>query len=168
MKKIKLITTFIIVIGLSLSSLAQEVTIPPKENTHEADSGKVYDYSEVSPSFPGGMQAQMTFIANNIVYPEVAKVNGINGTVFVSFVVEKDGRLTHIKVLRSAGLEIDKEIIKVVKKMPRWKAGTNKGETVRVRVNMPVRLLFEVDISPDDDINIIDEDIDIDPDESGH
>ncbi len=151
MKTAKQFLGLIIFLGLSLSAISQEVIVPTKENTHEADSGKVFDSSEINPSFPGGMQAQMTFLANNIVYPEIAKEQGIQGTVFVNFIAEKDGRLTHIKILRGVSTEIDQEVIRVVKKMPRWEAGTNKGEKVRVRLNMPVKFLLQADVEPSEE-----------------
>ena len=166
MKTAKQFLGLIIFLGLSLSAISQEVIVPTKENTHEADSGKVFDSSEINPSFPGGMQAQMTFLANNIVYPEIAKEQGIQGTVFVNFIAEKDGRLTHIKILRGVSTEIDQEVIRVVKKMPRWEAGTNKGETVRVRLNMPVKFSLQTDIIPQEDILIVGGDeIEIAPDD---
>jgi len=151
MKTAKQFLGLIIFLGLSLSAISQEVIVPTKENTHEADSGKIFDSSEINPSFPGGMQAQMTFLANNIVYPEIAKEQGIQGTVFVNFIAEKDGRLTHIKILRGVSTEIDQEVIRVVKKMPRWEAGTNKGEKVRVRLNMPVKFLLQADVEPSEE-----------------
>ena len=150
MKTVKQFLGLLIFFGLSLSAVSQEVITPTKANYHEADSGKVFDSSEIHPSFPGGMQAQMTFLANNIVYPEIAKEQGVQGTVFVSFIVEKDGRLTHINILKGVSSEIDKEVIRVVKKMPAWKAGTNKGEMVRVRLNMPVKFLLQSGSMPEE------------------
>ena len=81
----------------------------------------------------------MKFLADNIVYPQQAKDNKIEGRVFVSFVVEKDGSISNIKVLRDIGGGCGAEVVRVVKLMPKWKPGTQKGKPVRVQFNLPVQ-----------------------------
>lgn len=142
MKTIIKITGIIFLFIFSLSLAAQEIVVPDQGNVHEADSGKVYDSSEPYPSFPGGQRERMVFLTNNIVYPEAEKKARVQGTVFVNFIVEKDGSITHIKVLKSVSKGIDKEVIRVIKKMPKWEPGKQNGVPVRVRTNMPIKFLL--------------------------
>lgn len=100
---------------------------------------EVFVVVENDPEFPGGMEAMMKFLADNIVYPQQAKDNHIEGRVFVSFVVEKDGSISNIKVLRDIGGGCGAEVVRVVKLMPKWKPGTQKGKPVRVQFNLPVQ-----------------------------
>lgn len=90
------------------------------------------------PSFPGGHGALMSYLASNVKYPTVAQENGAQGRVIVSFVVENDGSLTNIKVSRSVDPSLDREAIRVVKAMPKWKPGKNQGVPVRVKYTVPV------------------------------
>ena len=84
---------------------------------------KVFDVVEQMPSFPGGPQALMQWLSENVRYPVVAQENGVQGRVVVSFVVERDGSITDLKVVRSADPSLDKEAARVVKSMPRWIPG---------------------------------------------
>ena len=90
------------------------------------------------PQFPGGDQARLSFLSNNISYPEDAKSAGIEGTVHLSFVVEKDGSITNVKVNRGVSPSINKEAIFGIKKMPKWKPGIKNGKAVRSIFYMPV------------------------------
>ena len=94
---------------------------------------------ETDPEFPGGMEALLKFLSDNIVYPQKAKDNGIEGKVFVSFVIEKDGSISNIKVLRDIGGGCGAEVVRVVKLMPKWKPGMQRGKAVRVQYNLPVQ-----------------------------
>lgn len=93
------------------------------------------------PSFPRGEAEMMKFIQKNIQYPEVERQANIFGTCYVTFVVEKDGSLTGIKILRgvAGGGGCDKEAIRVIKLMPNWKAGKEDGKEVRVQFNLPIK-----------------------------
>ena len=102
------------------------------------NSNRVYDVVEQMPSFPGGISGLMTYLNQNIRYPAVAQENCVQGRVIVSFVVEKDGHISDVTVLRSVDPSLDKEAIRVVKNMPRWTPGKQGGEPVRVRYNVPV------------------------------
>jgi Ca-activated chloride channel family protein len=93
---------------------------------------------ETMPSFPGGQKALENYLKINLKYPEAAKNGGIKGTVFVSFVVERDGSLSDIRVLRGIGSGCDEEVIRLVKNMPKWKPGKQRGKAVRVSMNLPV------------------------------
>ena len=99
---------------------------------------KVFDVVEQMPSFPGGPQALMEYLSNNVKYPVVAQENGVQGRVVVSFVVERDGSITDVKVVRSVDPSLDKEASRVVKSMPRWIPGKQNGQAVRVKYNVPV------------------------------
>ena len=90
------------------------------------------------PSFPGGDAALMSYLANNIHYPTVAAENGVQGHVVVGFVVECDGSITDVSVLRGVDPSLDREAMRVVKSMPRWTPGKQNGSAVRVKYQVPV------------------------------
>ena len=96
---------------------------------------------EQMPQFPGGEAAMMKYIQQNVSYPQMEKEGQIQGTCYVTFVVEKDGSITDVKVLRgvSGGPGCDKEAMRVVKSMPAWKAGKQNGREVRVQFNLPIK-----------------------------
>ncbi|MBA3970549.1 MAG: TonB family protein, partial [Bacteroidetes bacterium] len=96
---------------------------------------------EQMPTFPGGEAAMMKYIQQNVSYPQMEKEGQIQGTCYVTFVVEKDGSITDVKVLRgvSGGPGCDKEAMRVVKSMPAWKAGKQNGREVRVQFNLPIK-----------------------------
>ncbi|HKK09376.1 MAG TPA: energy transducer TonB, partial [Bacteroidales bacterium] len=103
----------------------------------EVQEEKIFIVVEDQPQFPGGEKARMKYLANNIDYPQLARESGIQGTVYVTFVVEKDGSVTDVRVLRGIGGGCDQEAIEVVKNMPKWKPGKQRGKPVRVQFNMP-------------------------------
>ena len=112
-------------------------------NTNESEekkevANKVFDVVEQMPSFPGGNEALMKFLSENVKYPVVAQENGVQGRVVVSFVVERDGSITDVKVVRSVDPSLDKEATRVVKSMPNWIPGKQNGAAVRVKYNVPV------------------------------
>ena len=98
----------------------------------------VFDVVEVMPQYPGGQTAMLQYMMKNIKYPKQAMKEGIQGRVTVSFIVEKDGRVSNVRLLRSVQPLLDKEAIRVVKSMPKWSPGKQKGKPVRVRFNLPV------------------------------
>ena len=112
-------------------AVAQPEPKPEVEN-------KVFDVVEQMPSFPGGPSALMKYLSENVRYPVVAQENGVQGRVVVSFVVEKDGHITDVKVVRSVDPTLDKEAARVVKSMPNWIPGKQNGSAVRVKYNVPV------------------------------
>ncbi len=93
---------------------------------------------EEEPSYPGGDEARIKFLQENIKYPKEAIKHGVQGKVFVSFVVEVDGSLSDVKVLRGIGSGCDDEAIRVVKSMPKWVPGKQKGVPVRIQFNLPI------------------------------
>ena len=107
------------------------------QETSQSSQDKVFDVVEQMPTFPGGMGALMDFLSKNVKYPEEARKNGIQGTVVVTFVVEKDGSISEPKIARSIDFLIDLEAARVISKMPKWNPG-KKGEIVRVKYALPV------------------------------
>lgn len=99
---------------------------------------EVYNIVETDPEFPGGLEALYRYLSNNIHYPQLARDNGITGKVYVTFVVEKDGSITNVRILRDIGGGCGDEAIRVVKSMPRWSPGKQRGKPVRVQFNLPV------------------------------
>lgn len=93
---------------------------------------------EQMPEFPGGTSAMLAYLAKAIKYPQLARELGIQGRVFVSFVIERDGSVSEVSVLRGIGGGCDEEAIRVVETMPRWEPGRQGGKTVRVSFNLPV------------------------------
>ena len=98
----------------------------------------VFVVVEKSPEFPGGNDSLYAFIGRNIKYPEMAKKNKIEGRVFVTFVIEKDGQVSSAKLLRDIGGGCGEEALRVVNSMPKWKPGTQRGNPVRVQFNLPI------------------------------
>jgi TonB family protein len=99
----------------------------------------VFEIVENMPEFPGGEGALKKYLVDNIEYPQAAREAGVQGRVFINFIVEKDGEITDVRVLRGIGSGCDKEAVRVIKNMPKWKPGMNKGEMVRVSFNLPVK-----------------------------
>ena len=106
-------------------------------HTNQSVTDTIYNNIEIMPEFPGGFSELMNFLTSNVNYPESAKTNNIEGRTFVSFVVEKDGSITDIEVLRGFDKDCDAEAVRVVSTMPKWKPGVKDGETVRCRFNLP-------------------------------
>ena len=114
----------------------QVVNVVDDDITDSADS--IYEVVEVDPEFPGGIESLYKYLAENIKYPEQAKKDGIEGRVFVRFVVEPNGTVSNTEVLRGIGGGCDEEALRVVGSMPRWTPGTVGGKAVRVHFNLPI------------------------------
>ncbi|WP_406826281.1 energy transducer TonB [Pedobacter sp. KACC 23697] len=109
-----------------------------KEGTGTAEDKEIYLGADEYPEFNGGAKAWSKYMERNLRYPYQAQEDGIQGKVFVSFVVEKDGSITDVSVIKGIGFGCDEEAMKVIKKSPLWKPGKNKGIPVRVRYNMAI------------------------------
>lgn len=116
---------------------AKDVIAEPEPPKHEEEN-KVFDIVEQQPLFPGGPAALMKYLSENTKYPVVAQENGVQGRVTVQFVVEKDGSISDVHVLRGVDPSLDKEAVRVVKSMPRWTPGKQNGSAVRVKYQVPV------------------------------
>ena len=119
------------------SDIAVAAPPPPPAPKPEV-SNKVFDVVEEMPHFPGGAAALQAFLSSNTKYPVVAQENGVQGRVTVSFVVERDGSITDVRVVRSVDPSLDREASRVVRSMPRWSPGKQNGSAVRVKYTVPV------------------------------
>lgn len=109
---------------------------PPKHVVEETT--KIFTNVEQMPMYPGGEGALLGYLRDNIHYPTVAAENGMQGRVVVGFVVERDGSITDVKILRGVDPSLDREAMRVVKSMPRWNPGKQNGSAVRVKYQVPV------------------------------
>lgn len=122
----------------------QEYVAPVKSEEEEsAEEAQIFMVVESMPEYPGGEPALYSYLAENIKYPQMAKESGIQGRVFVTFVVERDGRVTDVRVLRGIGGGCDEEAIRVVQSMPKWTPGKQRGKSVRVQYNLPVKFTLQ-------------------------
>lgn len=116
----------------------EPVRSEPLDKPQPVNRNRVYDVVEQMPSFPGGNSGLMTYLNQHTHYPAEAQENGVQGRVVVSFVVEKNGQINDVTVMRHVDPSLDKEAIRVVRNMPRWTPGKQGGEPVRVRFTVPV------------------------------
>lgn len=124
---------------LMLSSSVSLMATTPENNPTEDKQEKVFDVVEVMPQYPGGIPQMMKFISSNIKYPKDAIKKGMQGAVVVQFVVEPDGSVSNVHVVRSVFPSLDTEAVRMVKAMPKWSPGMQNGKPVRVRFNVPIR-----------------------------
>ena len=117
---------------------AKEDIAAPEPPKHVVEETKIFTVVEQMPMYPGGDAALMGYLRDNIHYPTVAAENGVQGRVVVGFVVERDGSITDVNVLRSVDPSLDREAMRVVKSMPRWTPGKQNGSAVRVKYQVPV------------------------------
>lgn len=123
--------------AMSVLAILLMVNTNAMAQNKKAANDKVLEKAEVMPEFPGGDQAMMDFVAKNVQYPQEARDKEISGRVLVGFIVEKDGSIGDVKVVKGIGGGCDEEAVRVVKAMPKWKPGKDKGKPVRVSYVMP-------------------------------
>lgn len=123
-------------VGGEVLKAKEEIAAP--EPPKVVEETKIFTVVEQMPMFPGGDTALMQYLKQNIHYPAVAAENGVQGRVVVGFVVERDGSITDVNVLRSVDPSLDKEAVRVVKSMPKWNPGKQNGSAVRVKYQVPV------------------------------
>ena len=104
---------------------------------------KVYDVCEQMPIFEGGDAALLKYLRENLKYPDKTKDRGVQGRLIIGFIVEKDGSLTDVKVLRPVDIALDAEVLRVVKGMPKWIPGRHNGQRVRVRYLLPTHICLQ-------------------------
>ena len=127
----RLLATLSVLAILLISSTT--VTAQNKKTSND----KVFEKVEDMPEFPGGEKAMMDFVAKNVQYPKEAMEKEISGRVLVGFIVEKDGSISETEIAKGIGGGCDEEAVRVVKAMPKWKPGIQKGKPVRVHFTMP-------------------------------
>ena len=115
-----------------------EEYVAPEVVEEEVVEQEIFQIVEEMPAFPGGEGKLMEYVAKNIKYPQIARETGIQGRVFVGFVVEPDGSISNVKLLRGIGGGCDEEAMRVIKSLPKWKPGKQRGKPVRVSYQIPV------------------------------
>ena len=121
--------------------IAAPVEAPVEE---EEEESVVFMVVETMPEFPGGQQALFKYLSENVKYPVIAQENGIQGRVICQFVVNKDGAIVDVEVVRSGGdPSLDKEAVRVIKSMPKWNPGKQRGKAVRVKYTVPVNFRLQ-------------------------
>lgn len=136
---LRLLLPFLGLVAVSSLSAQNEVVAPPVEEVH--DPKEPYTIVEEMPEFPGGKEALFAYIGKELKYP----AEDVEGVVYVTFVVEADGSITGVKVLRGIGHGCDEEAVRVVSGMAKWKPGKQRGEAVRVKYNLPIRYKLAAD-----------------------
>lgn len=145
------IATFVVTLSpithAATSAHVPMAQIPDAEQNSlvETAPGEIFNMAMVEqiPRFEGGEDELFKYLSENITYPEQARKNEISGKVIVSFVVETDGSITNVKIVRSKDPDLDAEVVRVIKSMPKWFPGKNKGNTVRVEYILPVSFCLE-------------------------
>ena len=120
-----------------------EEYVAPEVVEDEVVEQEIFKIVEEMPSFPGGEAKLMEYVGKNVKYPQIARETGIQGRVFVNFVVEPDGSVSNVTVLRGIGGGCDEEAMRVVKNMPKWKPGKQRGKPVRVQYMLPVNFRLQ-------------------------
>lgn len=150
MMRLKFIFAGTIGLVTGLSPLLGQEVIELKEpvapvHSEQASDSTVYRAFDVNtqPEFPGGLPAMNDYIATSMKYPKRAIENAVQGTVVVSFIVEKDGSLTGIQVLRDIGSDCGSEAVRLVKGMPKWTPGAINGKVVRTKMTTPFKFKLE-------------------------
>jgi protein TonB len=118
--------------------VATQIVSMPAPVEEEEVTNEIFTVVEDMPAFPGGDAALLKFIGSNLKYPVIAQENGIQGRVIVSFVIERDGSVADAVVVRGIDPSLDKEALRVVKSMPKWTPGKQRGKPVRVKYTLPV------------------------------
>lgn len=118
--------------------------VAPVDDGEEVEivEAEIFTIVEEQPGFPGGESALMDYLRNNIKYPQLARESNIQGTVFVTFVVEPNGSISNVQIRRGIGGGCDEEAVRVVKNMPAWTPGKQRGKPVRVQFNLPIRFIL--------------------------
>lgn len=123
------------------NEVRDEIRISDKDEIRASqisEDNSIHNEVEVCASYPGGISSLMTWLSSNVRYPEAAQQNNIQGKVVVKFIVEKDGSISNVDVIRSVDRDLDREALRVVNMMPKWNPGTNKGVPVRSYFTLPV------------------------------
>ena len=115
----------------------------PTESQVDNGGGEVVTFVENMPDFPGGEAARQKYLQDNITYPSIARESGIEGTVYVQFIVERNGKITNIQLKHGIGGGCDEEALKVVKMMPNWNPGRQNGQTARVQFVLPIKFSLQ-------------------------
>lgn len=132
------VTSAVATVSEDLGQINKVVWVPPVVETEKVEEDVIHVTAEIMPEFPGGMAALMKYLGTNIKYPTISQEMGSMGRVIVQFVVDKDGTITNPAVVRGVDAYLDKEAIRVISSMPKWKPGVQNGKKVRVKYTVPV------------------------------
>jgi protein TonB len=121
----------------------QEAVEVRPEAPPEPKKAEVFEFVEIMPEFRGGQEAFNAYLEKNLEYPAIAREARIEGKVFVSFIVEKDGSITQIEIVRSVHPALDGEAARVISQMPNWKPGQQNQQDVRVRFTLPISFILK-------------------------
>ena len=132
------VTSAVATVSEDLGQINKVVWVPPVVETEKVEEDVIHVTAEIMPEFPGGMAALMKYLGANIKYPTISQEMGSMGRVIVQFVVDKDGTITNPAVVRGGDAYLDKEAIRVISPMPKWKPGVQNGKKVRVKYTVPV------------------------------
>ena len=119
------------------------ISAPVSAPITEEEDQVIFQVVEKMPSFPGGDAALFKFLGDNVKYPVIAQENGVQGRVICQFVVNRDGSIVDVEVVRSVDPSLDKEAIRVIKSMPKWSPGQQRGKPVRVKYTLPVNFKLQ-------------------------
>lgn len=120
-----------------------EEYVAPEIEEDEVVEQEIFQIVEEMPEYPGGDKKLLEYVAKSVKYPQIARESGIQGRVFVNFVIEPDGSVSNVKVLRGIGGGCDEEAMRVIKSMPKWKPGKQRGKAVRVTYTLPVNFKLQ-------------------------
>jgi TonB family protein len=123
---------------ISITVIAQDKSQPAKKTTK---AGFGVTVTQVQPEFPGGADSLQSFLKNNLAYPDSAKINHIQGKVYIGFLIDYEGKIKNPRILSSASPDLDKEAMRVVSMMPDWKPGTAGGSPVSVQYILPIEFI---------------------------
>lgn len=123
--------------------IAPQFIFSQQDSTNKTEEVIFDGIAETMPEYPGGQAAMLKFIVKNIEYPTIAQENRVAGKVYVRFVVNKDGSISDVKSVRGISPELNQEAIRVIKMMPKWKPGTQRGEPVRVTFTLPINFTLK-------------------------
>ena len=142
---------FVLIAANSVYAGVNEQTVNEPPPVKKEVTEEIFVVVEDMPEFPGGNAAMMKFLADNVRYPVIAKENGIQGRVIVNFVVNRDGSITDVGIVRGVDPSIDAEAVRVIESMPKWKPGKQRGKEVDVRFTLPVAFSLNAPMDSDDD-----------------
>ncbi len=125
-----------------MDPVPEYVPVPQMPEDIEPSDVEIFRVVESMPEFPGGAKALYAYLSDNLIYPEMAKETGISGKVYITFVVERDGSITDVQVLRGIGGGCDEEAVRVIRGMPKWTPGKQRNVPVRVQFILDIKCLF--------------------------
>jgi len=139
MRKFRLL---LLLIGIAIPSLFYAQDKQNGNAVQGSDAEYAFEQLEVKPEYPSGNEGLGKYLSENIKYPKKALKNGVSGKVFVQFVIDKTGKVTNVVAVRGVEKSLDKEAVRVIKSMPKWKPGMKDGQPVKVKYTIPINFKF--------------------------